>query len=111
MNEKNKHPAENPQPEKLTAAPGVTPFTRFKAMELIICGIAVILGLLYLYADFLSLSVLLPLYCAAFAAITVLRWLDARAAGSHGFAALLPTVCWGILTIAVIVAACAYFLQ
>lgn len=89
----------------------VKPFTKFKAVELAVCGLAVILGLLYLYADFMNLALLLPMYCAAFASVTVLRYLDTKATGGRGFVAMLPVVCWAVLTVAVIVATGAYFVQ
>lgn len=117
MSDKNKQPkhtdtAYNKEeiPQSFSVAPGVKPFTRYKAIELLVCGLAVVLGLLYLYADLFGLALLLPLYCAAFLAITVLRWLDARALGLTGFAAMLPILCWAFLTGAVIVATAAYFL-
>lgn len=111
MNDKKKFSEPDKQPENLHVAPGVKPFTKFKAVELAVCGLAVILGLLYLYADFMGLALLLPLYCAAFAAVTVLRYLDTRAIGGKGFAAMLPVACWAVLTVAVIVATAAYFIQ
>ena len=106
--QKNNTPAPE---EKLSVAPGVKPFTRYRAIELAVCGAAVIFGLLYLYTEIVSLSLLMPLYCAAFAAITVLRYFDTKACGGRGFAAVLPVICWGFLTAAVIVATFAYFLQ
>ena len=103
-NDKNKTPN-----EPFSVVPGMKPFTKYRTIELAVCGIAVILGLLYLYADVLSLAVLLPLYCAVFAAVTVLRYLDAKALGLRGFASMLPIICWAVLTCAVIVATGAYF--
>jgi len=111
-NKTNSTSSRAPLDEKpFSVAPGVRPFTRWKAIELAVCGVSVILGLLYLYADLLSLAVLLPLYSAAFLAITVLRWLDTRAQGLKGFAAMLPVFCWAFLTAAVIVASCEYFVN
>lgn len=89
----------------------VKPFTKYKAVELAICGLAVLLELLYLYAGFIHLALLLPAYCIAFAAVTILRYLDTKALGLRGFVAMLPVLCWGVLTIAVLVATCAYFMQ
>ena len=97
--------------EEFKGIPGVKPFTKYRAIELVVCGFAVVLGLLYLYADMLSLAILLPLYCLVFAAVTVLRYLDTKAVGLKGFAAMLPVFCWGFLTCAVIVATAAYFVQ
>lgn len=111
MNGTSGIPESDRESDRLNVAPGVKPFTKYKGIELAVCGFAVILGLLYLYAGFLRLGVLLPIYCAFFAAITVLRYLDTKAIGGRGFAAMLPVVCWGILTAAVIVATGAYFMQ
>ena len=103
MNDDNKNPQLN--------VAGIKPFTKFRAIELAICGGAVILGLLYLYTEAVTLAWLMPIYCCAFLAITVLRYFDAKAVGSRGFAAMLPVICWGVLTAAVAVATVAYFLQ
>ena len=65
--QKNNTPAPE---EKLSVAPGVKPFTRYRAIELAVCGAAVIFGLLYLYTEIVSLSLLMPLYCAASPVIT-----------------------------------------
>lgn len=88
----------------------VKPFTKYRAAELILCGIAVILGLLYLYADALiPLGVLLPLYCAGFFGITVLRYFDARETGSRGVFTALVIACWAALGIAMVIATVVYF--
>ena len=88
----------------------VKPFTKYRAAELILCGIAVILGLLYLYADALiPLGVLLPLYCVGFFGITVLRYLDAKATGSRGVFTALVIACWAALGIAMVIATVVYF--
>lgn len=106
-NEQNK----NKIPEKLNVAPSVKPFTKYRAIELIVCGAAVILGLLYLYADMLTLSILLPLYSLFFCAIALLRYLDTKELGGKGFIAMLPVACWAFLAAAVIVATVTYFVQ
>lgn len=88
----------------------VKPFTKYRAAELILCGIAVILGLLYLYADALiPLGVLLPVYCAGFFGITVLRYLDAKETGSRGLFTALVVACWAALGIAMVIATVVYF--
>lgn len=88
----------------------VKPFTKYRAAELILCGIAVILGLLYLYADALiPLGVLLPVYCADFFGITVLRYLDAKETGSRGLFTALVVACWAALGIAMVIATVVYF--
>lgn len=109
-NESNEQ-KQNDIPEKLNVAPSVKPFTKYRAIELIVCGAAVVLGLLYLYADMLTLAILLPLYSLFFCAIAVLRYLDTKAQGGRGFIAMLPAACWAFLAVAVIAATAAYFVQ
>ncbi len=88
---------------------GAYPFTRYKIAELIVCVIAVVCGLLYLYTDVIGLAVLLPMYALLFAAVTYCRYKDTKALGGHGFAAYLTTACWGFLTVCVAVATAVYF--
>ena len=88
---------------------GIYPFTRYKIAELIVCVIAVVCGILYLYTELISLAVLLPMYALLFAAVTYCRYKDTKALGGHGFAAYLTTACWGFLTVCVAVAAAVYF--
>jgi len=92
-----------------SVVPNVRPFTKYRAAELTVCGICVILGILYLYAKVLTLSALLPIYAVCFCAIPVLQFLDVRASGRTGFVNYLPPIFWGIISIAVIVAAVVYF--
>lgn len=112
-NEPNKNdiPNDFDIPDQLNIAQGVQPFTRYKVIELCVCALAVVLGLLYLYTDMVTLNVLLPLYSVFFCAIASLRYLDTRANGLKGFAAMLPVICWTILAIAVIAATVTYFVQ
>lgn len=98
-------------PDTLNVAPGVKPFTKYRAIELVVCGVAVVLGLLYLYADMITLSLLLPLYALFFCAIAVLRYLDTKELGLKGFVAMLPVACWAFLAAAVVIATAAYFMQ
>lgn len=114
MSEKEKNSGKDLPPldqpdDKFQVAPNVRPFTKYRAVELAVCGVCVILGLLYLYAKALTLSVLLPVYAVCFCAIPVLQYLDVKASGKTGFVNYLPAVFWGIVSIAVIVATVAYF--
>jgi len=97
-------------PEELfRTVPNVRPFTKYRAAELAVCGFCVILGILYLYAKVLTLSVLLPVYAVCFCAIPVLQFLDVKASGRTGFVNYRPPVFWGVISIAGIIAAAAYF--
>ena len=98
-----------PQEDLFRTVPNVRPFTKFRAAELAVCGVCVILGILYLYAKVLTLSVLLPVYAICFCAIPVLQFLDVKASGRTGFVNYLPPIFWGIISIAVIIAAAVYF--
>ncbi len=109
MNKNEKKDIPSPEEDKFGVVPNVRPFTKYRAAELAVCGVCVILGMLYLYTKVLSLSVLLPVYAAAFCLIPVLQYLDVKASGRTGFANYLPAIFWGILSVAVIVATVAYF--
>lgn len=98
-----------PPEDSFRVAPNVRPFTKYRAVEMAVCGVCVILGILYLYAKVLSLSVLMPVYAVCFCAIPVLQCLDVKASGRTGFVNYLPAIFWGILSIAVIAATVIYF--
>ena len=88
---------------------GPKPMGKFQLAELGICLAAVILGIVYLKTKVITLSVLLPLYTLAFAAITVLRFLDLRDRGEKRFAMRIPAICWAFLTAAIFAATVLYF--
>ena len=87
----------------------VRPFTKYRAAEMALCLAAVVMGLLYLYADAISLSVLLPSFSAGLFVITVLRAMDAKATGAKGFVGTVPVVFSALLTVLVIVVTIIYF--
>ena len=96
---------------RLNVAQNVRPFTKYKIAELILCGAAVILGLLYLYTNpkLIPLSVLLPVYAAVFCAIVPLRWMDLKASGIKGGFAVFTTAVWALLALAVVAATVVFF--
>ena len=96
--------------ERPNFAPGSKPFTKYKIVELCLCGAAVILGLLYLYTKTVPLGVLLPLYAAIFWAIVPLRWKDAKTTGATGWLAFLSVVLWAVMALLVTAAAVVYFI-
>ena len=98
--------------EGLNVVPGTKPFTRYKVAELILCLLAVILGLLYLYTDpkIVPLDVLMPAYTAIFWIIIPLRLKDAKVLGTKGAARFLSVVVWVILALAVTAATAVYFI-
>ena len=98
--------------EGLNVVPGTKPFTRYKVAELILCLLAVILGLLYLYTDpkIVPLDVLMPAYAAIFWIIIPLRLKDANVLGTKGAARFLSVVVWVILALAVTAATAVYFI-
>lgn len=84
--------------------------TRFRLAELVICLIAVVLGILYLYPKLIPLSVLLPLYAVFFLALAALRLWETKRTGQKGFAAYLPAIASLILAFAVLAAAILFFM-
>ena len=97
--------------EKLTVISGTKPFTKFKFIELGVCLLAVAIGLLYLYAKIIPLSVLFPLFAVCFAAIPVLRFLDTKERGGKGIAEYLPTIAWAVMAAITVVAMIAYYIK
>ena len=108
-NRKNNGEGLPPLNDNFSVAPNVRPFTKYRAIEMAVCGVCILLGILYLYAKVLSLSVLMPVYAVCFCAIPVLQYLDVKASGRTGFVNYLPAIFWGILSVAVIVATVIYF--
>ncbi len=84
------------------------PFTRYRAAELAVCAVAVILGLLYLNTELVSLSLLLPFYCLCFLVIPILRWLEGRALGLKGAMHWITIACWILLAVAMIAVTIGY---
>ena len=97
--------------EKQNVIPGTKPFTKFKFIELGVCVLAVVIGLLYLYAKVIPLSVLFPLFALCFVAIPVLRFLDIKERGGKGFAEYLPAVAWAVMAAITVVAMIAYYIK
>jgi len=85
------------------------PFTKYRAAELAVCALAVVLGLLYLNTELVSLAVLLPFYCLCFLLIPVLRVLEGRALGIKGTLHWITVACWGLLGAAMIAVTVGYF--
>lgn len=107
-----------PHDDKFNSAPGIKPFTKFRAAEMVLCAAAVVMGLLYLYADAVTLGVLLPCYSVGMAVITVLRYFDMKATSKTsvgtstagtGFIAKLPVIFSALLTLLVLVVTALYF--
>ena len=82
---------------------------RFRLAELVICLIAVILGVIYLKTEWISLDFLLPVYAVFFTALPVLRIAEAKAVGNMNFIAILPALCYLLLALVVIIATVTYF--
>ena len=96
----------------LNVVPGTKPFTRDKAVEMVLCLLAEILGLLYLYTNpkLVPLGLLMPAYAAIFWIIIPLRVKDAKASGSKGAASALSLAVWILLALAVTAACAVYFI-
>ncbi len=87
----------------------VKPFTRYVAAEMVLCLIAVVMGLLYLYTDKVTLDVLLPAFTIGMAAITVLRYLDGKACQRKGFIGNISVLFSALLTLLVAFVTFIYF--
>ena len=85
--------------------------TKFKLAELVISVIALILGLVYLNTDWISTSVLLPIYAVFFTALPGLRLIEARKNGAKGLIAVLPSLFYLIIALVVIAATVIYFVK
>lgn len=98
-----------PNDDKFNSAPGIKPFTKFRAVEMALCAAAVVMGLLYLYTDAVSLNALLPCYSVGMAVISVMRYFDMKASGGEGFIAKLPVIFSALLTALVVAVTAVYF--
>ncbi len=108
IDDKNKGSGREEQDDRLNLAPPAKPFSRLKIIELALCAVAVLIGIVYLNTELIPLGTLLAIYSAFFSAIPILRGVDAKKSGG-GFVAFLPAICWGVLAVCVIVATVAYF--
>ncbi len=90
-----------PEIEEKVNVAAVRPFTKYRAAEMVLCILAIVLGLLYLYTDYVSLGVLLPAFTVGMAVITVLRVFDAKKSGLKGWVAYISAVFSGLLTLLV----------
>ena len=98
-----------PESTNATPVPGVKPFTKYRLAEVILCALAVVGGLLYLYTSLMPISVLLPAYTVGLGVITALRYLDMKKSGGKGAAYLIPVAFSGLLTILIAVVTVMYF--
>ncbi len=83
----------------------------FRLAELLICGFAMVLGLIYLNTTWIPLGVLMPVYAVFFTALPVLRIFEAKSRENVGFLTLLPAVCYLLLSLVVIGATVLYFVK
>lgn len=97
-----------PETENAGLPAGLKPSPLLLA-DLILCGSAIILGLLYLYTTWIPLYILLPVYIVIFSAIPVLRIADQKKKDKKGLGAWIPVIGWIIMDIIVIVATVVYF--
>lgn len=76
---------------------------RYKIWSVLLAGIAACCGLLYLYADSVSLGLVLPCMAGCFIGISVISFLEARASGFRGFAALLPSLAAALVALSALI--------
>lgn len=79
-------------------------FTKYRAAELCICIVALLVGCLYLWAHILSLDVVLPILFFCFAAVPICRFAEGKAAGLSGMALWLPVLVMGLVAAIVLIA-------
>ncbi len=84
-------------------------FTKYRRLEVILCLVVVLMGVLYLYTELVSLWVLLPVFLAVFTAVPILRYKDEKTRGIHGPAvgisvaiAALPAIVVGAALVALL---------
>ncbi len=88
----------------------ITP-TKLKTVQILVSGIAVILGLIYLNTEWIPLSTLLPVFAVLFTALPILQIIDIKQQGLKGILPLLPPLCYLLLAMAVIAATIIYFVR
>lgn len=79
-----KHPIQSPkeaEPERLTVVSSA--FSRYRAAEMGICLLAVILGLLYRFTGWISMGTVLVSFTVGFACCLILRILEKRRLGQR----------------------------
>ena len=96
--------------ERLNLA-GVEPITPYSIAELVICVIAAVVGLLYLYTDFVPTAVIMPLFTACFAGVTVMKLLHIKKVRSKKPSAYLLLVILAAVTLAMIVVTVMYYVK
>lgn len=99
---------DNNAQDELNLNPAYRPFTVFRVIELSVCAAAMVIGILYVYAKLIPLSVLLPIYAAAFTAVPVLQVLDLRKSGKTSWGYYIGPAFWGIIALAVIAVTIGY---
>ncbi len=86
-------------------------FTIYRAIELVLCLLVVLVGVLYLKWRALPLGLVLPVYIVTFVAIPILRYFDGRKRGVQGTAQWLTVGIASLPAIALIVALVVYAAQ
>ena len=112
MDEEKKNQQENgkaAEPPKQQDG-NIKPFSRFKWIELGICVLAVIFGVIYLISNGgISVGVLLIVYSVCFLFVPLMRFLDIRSGGAKGVNAYISVIMWSVMAIAIIVITVLYF--
>ena len=96
--------------EKLNIV-GATPITPYGIAEMIICLVAAVLGLLYLYANIIPMEFLIPTYTAAFAAIAVLKFIDIKKSKTKKPSSFILAIVLAVLALAMAVVTVMYFVR
>ena len=85
--------------------------SKYKTAELILCGVCVIVGVLYIYAKIIPLAVILPFFAASFTLLSIFAFMNLRKNRDRNFASYIPAICRALLSLLIIAATVIYFLK
>lgn len=85
--------------------------SKYKTAELILCGVCVIVGVLYIYAKIVPLAVILPFFAASFTLLSIFAFMNLRKNRDRNFASYIPAICRALLSLLIIAATVIYFLK
>ena len=85
--------------------------SKYKTAELILCGVCVIVGVLYIYAKIIPLAVILPFFAASFTVLSIFAVMNLRKSRDRNFASYISVICRALLSLLIIAANVIYFLK
>lgn len=85
--------------------------SKYKTAELILCGVCVIAGVLYIYAKIIPLAVILPFFAVSFTALSIFAFMNLQKNRDGRFASYISVICRALLSLLIIAANVIYFLK